>query len=269
MTLFFCTITFPVNHTQQLRSLLEPYLPHGADIDVLTTPAAGLRCLRLHPRVAAPDALPEDLRRACAALGAGWGTEAISLTEAQTVNLFTVVFFSKSKLSPPLLTGLPRNWRRVLSNFYASSLTIGGAPYSSIEHFFQGQKALCSDRPQMALRFRADADDGVGPEPLAAKKAGGRGAYKRAGATLDVARWEQQRVPCMQAALEARWEQDDRFRTILLSTRGMRLLHFERAGARSFWGGSLRKSDGLPQGENTLGKLMTAIRDRANTTSRE
>lgn len=265
MTLFL-RFTFPVAHTQHARDLLDPYLPHDPAVRALTTPDPTRRRLWLHPRIASPADLPADLRQDCEALGS-WDSTEHDLAEAERVRLFTVVFFSKSKLASPLRHGLPRNWRQALSNFYPSNLTIEGTPYASIEHYFQGQKALCSDRPELADRFRADAADGVGPDALDAKKAGGRGAYKRAGATLSVPRWEARKQGVMQAALDARWEQDPLFRDVLRSTRGLALLHFERAGARSYWGGSLRKTDGMPQGENHLGKLMTALRDRQAVSS--
>lgn len=259
----FLRITLPVAHTQPARERLEPYLLHGQGLPSLTTPDADHRCLWLHPRIATRDDLPAAIQQTCADLDGVWDSAALDLTEAQRVRLWTVVFFSRSSHSPPLRHGLPKHWRQVLSNFHPSRLVIDGAPYASIEHYFQGQKAVCSDRPELAQRFRSDAADGVGPDAADAKKAGGRGAYKRAGASLDVALWEQRRVSVMQRALEARWEQDELFREVLQSTQGMALLHFERAGARSFWGGSLRKSDGLPQGENQLGKMLTALRDRA------
>ena len=65
----------------------------------------------------------------------------------------------------------------------------------------------------------------------------------------------------MQTALEARWAQDELFRRVLESTRGLHLLHFERASARSFWGGALDKQTGEIKGVNRLGELMMALRD--------
>jgi predicted NAD-dependent protein-ADP-ribosyltransferase YbiA (DUF1768 family) len=109
----------------------------------------------------------------------------------------------------------------------------------------------------------ATGSEAVGPDPAMAKKAGGRSAYRRFGATLDSACWEERRVAVMQAALDARWEQDTLFCEALCSTAGMQLLHFERAGARSFWGGSLRRADGLQQGENQLGKMLMVLRERS------
>ena len=257
----FLALTVPVVSTEHARARLVHYLPHVRGIDALSAPTTETRSLWLHPRIRSPEDLPVDVRTGCEELGT-WDVAERALTDAERVRLFTVVFFSKSSLSPPLRPRLPDSWRRVLSNFHPCRLSLEGAPYASVEHYFQGQKALCSDRPEMAERFRSDAEvDAVGPDPLGARRAGGRSAYRRAGATLDVSRWEACRVAVMQRALEARWAQDGLFREILVSD----LLHFERSGADSFWGGSLRKADGRPQGENWLGKLLMDLRASRTT----
>ena len=119
-----------------------------------------------------------------------------------------------------------------------------GAPYASVEHF-QGQ-ALCSDRPEMAERFRSDAEvDAVGPirscgrpveVPIGAL---GRPSTCRAGRP----------AACRQAGPRARWAQDGLFREILVSTTGW-ALHF----------GAPCGTQGRPQGENWLGKLLMDLR---------
>ena len=98
-------------------------------------------------------------------------------------------------------------------------------------------------------------------DPGDAKRAGGRGAYKRAAAQLDSDGWVERRVEIMAAALTARWDQQELFRAVLTSTRGLSLLHFERSGARSYWGGSLGRDSGAIQGENQLGRMMMELRD--------
>ncbi len=258
------TLTFPARETQRARTLLEPYLLHDPELPSLSSPSPARRRLTLHPRVQTQADLPPDIQHTCAALYGEWGTQTLGpLTAAQRVRLSTVVFFSRSRPSPPLRPGLPRTWRRVLSNFHPVTLEIDGARWSSVEHWFQGRKARSSDRPEMEGWFHAAAGpEAVGPDPFAAKKAGGRGAYRRHGATLDSADWEARRISVTQAALEARWSQDSLFRDVLQSTQGLALLHFERAGARSFWGGSLRRADGQPQGHNQLGMMLMALRDQ-------
>ena len=58
--------------------------------------------------------------------------------------------------------------------------------------------------------------------------------------------------------LKAKLATDPQFRSILaeLKRRKLRLLHFERGGARSYWGGSLDKDTGAVKGKNRLGQLM-------------
>ena len=65
----------------------------------------------------------------------------------------------------------------------------------------------------------------------------------------------------MKGILEKRWSMDARFREILREVlkSGRSLLHFERSGAKSFWGGCVSKTKGLVVGQNMLGKIMLAI----------
>jgi hypothetical protein len=65
----------------------------------------------------------------------------------------------------------------------------------------------------------------------------------------------------MFSALVGRARTDSDFARVLLEARSQRvtLLHFERSGARSYWGGSLRKEDGQPQGRNRLGDMLMGL----------
>jgi hypothetical protein len=47
------------------------------------------------------------------------------------------------------------------------------------------------------------------------------------------------KLVAMRSILEARYEQDAKFRAVLTAVRARsaRLLHFERSGSKSFWGG--------------------------------
>ena len=253
--------------TQAAHALLDPYLLRDPDFPSLQQVGDDRRALTVHPRIATLEQLPESVRaRARGELGGVFDTRQLGpLSPAQRQRLFTVVFFSKSKASVALAPDLPTSWRQVLSNFYRAELEVAGRRYASVEHYFQAQKAACSNRPEFGQCFELDADgpDAVGPDPTAAKRAGGRAGYKRVGAVLDSAAWVERRVEVMQAALAARWAQQPLFRAVLTSTRGLALLHFERAGAKSFWGGSVRRQDGLAQGENRLGQLLMALRARS------
>lgn len=257
------TLTLPAQHTQPALEGLETVLLHDDELPGLDNPTEDLRRLTLHPRIDTLNSLPERLRALGVELQGTWGTRDLRLTPRQRTRLFTVVFFSKSKPSPPLGLDLPRTWRRILSNFHLSDLELEGARYASVEHAFQATKALCSTRPEMASWFHLDftGPEAVPPDPAAARKQGGRGAYTRANAVLDVDAWNDRRVDLMQAAVAARWEQQPLFRAVLESTQGLELLHFERAGARSFWGCSISRKTGEVQGENMLGRLLMERRD--------
>ena len=81
------------------------------------------------------------------------------------------------------------------------------------------------------------------------------------GATLDVSAWEAARVDVMRELLTARWEQHQLFRDVLcaVAARGWRLLHFERSGASSFWGGVVSRTSGEVEGGNMLGNLLMEV----------
>ena len=256
-------VTVPVDATELVRAQLQPYLIHATPWSRIAS-GNGKSMLLLHPRLALDD-LPESVRSGVEAHGVDWETHSLTLSEADRTQLFTVVFFSKSKVSPALAKDLPNTWRRVLSNFHQAELCIDERRYASVEHFFQSQKALCSTKPEMAQRFCSDDEhaEAVGSDPADAKRAGSRKSYAIQGAILDQAAWLDARVGAMERALEARWKQQSVFRAVLSSTKGLELLHFERSGTRSFWGGSISKDTGLPQGRNQLGRMLMQLRDQS------
>lgn len=256
---------FPRAKTQPARELLKPYLLSHRRCSPLLSLDDHRNRLLLHPRIESEEDLPVDTVAGCYDLG---GHSIIhSVTGVSTTDLdqiWTVLFDSASKPTTPLCPGLPVTWRRVLSNLHRTNLVIAGNRYATVEHYFQSQKALSSTRPEMAEWFIADYD---GPEaikdaPTAAKQAGGLKSYQCHGADLDFAKWETRRVDCMRIALHHRYEQDVLFHKVLDSTRKMRLLHHERAGVSSFWGGNFSRRDGCAVGQNQLGILLEQLRDR-------
>ncbi len=263
MRLSALTCTFDIAHTQKAIAALDPYLLRDRELRALDVASARHSSLTLHPRVRSVIDLPASVRDACFELNGEWGSRQLVLGAAQHRRLFTVLFYSKSKLCVPLQPGLPRTWRRVLSNFWPAELTVDGATYASAEHCFQARKAACSDRPEMACWFRVnyEGNERVGTDPLAAKQAGARRGFANVGAVLDVDEWERQRLSVARTIVEARWTQQSLFRGVLESTDKLTLLHYERGGAHSFWGGNLRKSDATLQGQNTLGELLMSLRD--------
>lgn len=65
----------------------------------------------------------------------------------------------------------------------------------------------------------------------------------------------------MMNVLKARYASDPMFRQILEATlkSNILLLHYERIGAKSYWGGAIK--DGEIVGNNTLGKMLMTLRD--------
>uniref|UniRef100_A0A7S4K919 NADAR domain-containing protein n=1 Tax=Odontella aurita TaxID=265563 RepID=A0A7S4K919_9STRA len=169
------------------------------------------------------------------------------------------IFYSKSKDQKDLEGYDNSDWRRRLSNFSPRTLTIRGRCYPSAEHAFQAAKAKCSTIPKLSKQFEVGGK--INEQPGSAKKAGGKGSYKKAGVELDVVKWNRERDHAMEAIVRARFDEDEDFRKILqiVSRNGAYLLHFERSGAKSYWGGSVAKDTGRVQGNNALGELMMRV----------
>ena len=170
------------------------------------------------------------------------------------------LFYSKSKSKADLGKPIPADWRRQLSNFWPQEVEVDGRKYPNPEAAFQAAKALMSSKPEMAKEFEVGGS--IGPDPADAKKAGSKKAYKAAGATLKAADWDQVRNEAMMNVLKARYASDPMFRQILEATlkSNILLLHYERIGAKSYWGGAVK--DGEIVGENMLGRLLMTLRLR-------
>ena len=79
----------------------------------------------------------------------------------------------------------------------------------------------------------------------------------------DAKAWDAEWDEVTMRGLKAKLGIDAQFKSILteLKRRKVRLLHFERGGARSFWGGSVDKDTGAVKGTNRLGQLMHELMD--------
>ena len=168
------------------------------------------------------------------------------------------MFYSKSKDVDDLGLGRP-DWRKVLSNFHPVEIEVAGQRYPSVEHAFHAAKARCSSNPEVARQFEVGGS--VPSTPLGAKKAGGRAGFAKLGTELDETRWNAQRDAATMAALRARLACDNIFREILATvhSKQLRLVHFERGGAKSYWGGNIRTDDGVIVGRNRLGEMLMEL----------
>jgi len=164
-------------------------------------------------------------------------------------------FFSRSTAKADLGPDVPANWRNRLSNFYSCTLVLNGQQYPSGEHAFHATKALHSTRPEMSLSFVVGGS--VGPLSVDAKRAGGKTFYRQHGAVLDVARWRDRCDDTQRAIIESK-ALDPVFLGILLTIghRRIHLVHFERSGSKSYWGGTIDKETGRIKGTNRLGVLL-------------
>jgi predicted NAD-dependent protein-ADP-ribosyltransferase YbiA (DUF1768 family) len=179
-----------------------------------------------------------------------------------------VKFYSKSAQTGLVLAD-EKNWRQYLSNFTLSTVEYDGIMFPSVEHAFahckyeEADELADASRPDFSCNASSNARkvgqlcgqlvDGD------LKRAHGRKGMKKNGFKLDVEHWNEVRVSCLQEILNSRFESDPRFRRILRAAfRGnYYLLHVERSGPKSFWGGS--DKSGAVLGQNQLGKMLMAF----------
>jgi predicted NAD-dependent protein-ADP-ribosyltransferase YbiA (DUF1768 family) len=135
-----------------------------------------------------------------------------------------------------------------------------------VEHAFQAAKYLCSSPKDLAIRQVAMFTNDSKFDAREAKKRGGRKYMSTLGVKLDIKRWGAISRNIMTTLLRSRWHHDSEFREILIETQrqGLHLVHFERSGRKSFWGGCVSKDDNRTVlGQNMLGKMMMEMtRDR-------
>eukprot|EP00928_Gymnodinium_smaydae_P043729 TRINITY_DN29249_c0_g1_i3.p1 TRINITY_DN29249_c0_g1~~TRINITY_DN29249_c0_g1_i3.p1 ORF type:complete len:323 (-),score=42.84 TRINITY_DN29249_c0_g1_i3:86-1054(-) len=180
-----------------------------------------------------------------------------------------MAFFSKSKCSDDLEIG-QCEWRQILSNFHVlkTPLQCWGRRYFSVEHGYQAAKFLYAAFPrqlaeEVALELEAERPMGR-VAPLEAKMFGAKRGMQKCGCELDVDAWEKSSDSVMRSLLEARWASDPDFRRILFEAKRQRvhLVHFERSGASSYWGGCIKDGDIL--GQNKLGEMLMELAARGS-----
>jgi ribA/ribD-fused uncharacterized protein len=170
------------------------------------------------------------------------------------------VFYSQSKLDTHRpFPHIPTDWKRVLSNFYPSPVTLDGITFATAEHAFHGMKILlaASGPTDRALQVLL-----LDPSPVSAKRCGGRAAYKRQGILLDHAQWDEVRGTVQQRIIIARLRSDPVFRRILRWSASRTLIHYERGtlARPPFWGAFLSKETGAYVGRNVLGTMLMQAR---------
>lgn len=152
-------------------------------------------------------------------------------------------------------------------------LTYKGRLYPSVEHGFQAAKYryVLEDKPKKVLKmFQASGPYGDLP-PIKVKAKGGRKAMLTHRVTLNTTDWDEKKDSVMAHLLKERAEVDSRFKAMLidLARRNVRILHHDRGGARSYWGGSfpasVKEKDRTPsdfRGVNKFGILLEELGNR-------
>lgn len=165
----------------------------------------------------------------------------------KTGNAFT--FFSRSANADA----------KYLSNYQQipDGLKIDGKKYPSVEHYFQSRKY-----DDEFLKSNPDMFTDINVTSKQAKSMGTKTYMKKIKfKKFNVDNWNQRRFGIMKKALKARWEQDKRFRTILLTLdKDVYPVHYERSGEKSTWGGFISKKEGHLVGQNVLGFMLHELR---------
>lgn len=175
------------------------------------------------------------------------------------------LFFSSSKDSDDLHIGIP-SWRKTLSNFASvPDLVIDDVRFATVEHYFQAAKYVVAGSADHAAALQVGGK--LGSEPAAAKAAGSRKGFAAVGMSLNLATWAMLADAVMWTALVCRVRCDKNFRTILAEAHAQHctLLHFERSGSKSYWGGNISRHSGQQQGRNRLGEMLMALAEMLAT----
>lgn len=130
---------------------------------------------------------------------------------------------------------------RFLSNFYilSNGVTFEELTYPSVEHAYQAAKHPCKQRMQFL-----DVTAGE------AKKLG------RMAPNFNVKRWNKNKVELMRALVFQKFEKNYRLRQMLTAMDGY-ILEERNSWQDRFWG-----TDENGNGENNLGKILMAVRDK-------
>ena len=132
-----------------------------------------------------------------------------------------------------------KNAYRFLSNFYPSSFRLNNKTYTTVEHYYQSQKAE-DKRDRETIRLART--------PEKAKRLG------RVVKTIDT--WEETKELVMETGLKAKFDQNLILKKELISTGDNMLVEGNYWGDK-YWGVCLKTN----KGKNRLGKLLTKLRN--------
>ena len=137
-----------------------------------------------------------------------------------------------------------------LSNFYDAPIEIRGRKYDHVEQYFQAEKALFAERPDIAHRIHQS------PDPAICKRLGDA-------LEVDANQWLPTATDVMSRAVRIKFQTNERAKEFLLNTDKNVIAE---AGPCLKWGTGLKLSDPKLgdarewKGENLLGKILMTVR---------
>lgn len=164
-------------------------------------------------------------------------------------NKMVLQFHSKSALLKNNV--LPPDALRRLSNFSEDSVELDSNIYPSVEHAFQAQKYLCSNKPELVIMFY----NGTIKTAAEAKTTGGKGGMKKRGAVLDIECWDKTKDRVMDTLIKSKIQRNEYIRSILeiAANNNITFVHFSRSDM--YWGAHMNEDGTIKKGLNKLGEL--------------
>ena len=136
------------------------------------------------------------------------------------------------------------------SNFFKANMLIDGKLYTSVEQFFQYQKATCLENPEVANKIISNDDPKV---------------QHRLGKSLQGQHWDQHKAKLtMETAIRAKFQQNDFLKTKLLNTNDKLLI--ECNPYDKYWSCGLKISNDEAdnanhwKGKNVMGTILCNVR---------
>jgi predicted NAD-dependent protein-ADP-ribosyltransferase YbiA (DUF1768 family) len=121
-----------------------------------------------------------------------------------------------------------KDWRKILSNFYAYPITLDDLQWATVEHYYQASKFKINN-PQFFKQFSMCGSN-FSIDPKKAKSAGGKsgGNFRPKSITMDTDFFTNNQKTCMLKALNAKFNQQGLPREVLLATGNAELWHGTR-----------------------------------------
>jgi predicted NAD-dependent protein-ADP-ribosyltransferase YbiA (DUF1768 family) len=127
-----------------------------------------------------------------------------------------------------------QDWRKKLSNMWKSEFNLEGHRWASVEHYYQASK-FKRENPQFYLSFSLDASNELSKDPLMANAVGETGKYEgnieRPKHIKQDKDFQQRENVELKQALQAKFNQTEDLKNMLIQTKKAKLVHFRRGQA--------------------------------------